>query len=154
MVLATLDGRQILNTRRPFGQADLPRTVYTYEEVRRAPRQTLLSDIYFAPLGQAYSFAVTVPVERDGKAAYLVSYAGYASAMQKVFDDQQLQASWVASVVDSKGTVYTLDAFKIKAGEKRQVEVPAYVKDIAKVQVYCAWAEVLLGDASFSSPVK
>jgi signal transduction histidine kinase/ActR/RegA family two-component response regulator len=105
VVLATLDGRQILNTRRPFGQADLPRTVYTYEEVRRAPRQTLLSDIYFAPLGQAYSFAVTVPVERDGKAVYLVSYAGYASAMQKVFDDQQLQASWVASVVDSKGTV-------------------------------------------------
>jgi hypothetical protein len=57
-------------------------------------------------------------------------------------------------IVDSKGTVYTLDAFKIKGGEKRQVEVPAYVKDIAKVQVYCAWAEVLLGDAGFSSPVK
>jgi hypothetical protein len=57
-------------------------------------------------------------------------------------------------IVDSKGAVYTLDAFKIKGGEKRQVEVPAYVKDIAKVQVYCAWAEVLLGDASFSSPVK
>jgi hypothetical protein len=57
-------------------------------------------------------------------------------------------------IVDSKGAIHTLDAFKIKGGEKRQVEVPAYVKDIAKVQVYCAWAEVLLGDASFSSPVK
>ena len=57
-------------------------------------------------------------------------------------------------VVDSKGTVYTLDAFKIKGGEKREVMVPAYVSDIAKIQVYCAWAEVLLGEASFSSPVK
>lgn len=57
-------------------------------------------------------------------------------------------------VVDSKGTVYTLDAFKIKGGEKREVMVPSYVKDIAKVQVYCAWAEVLLGEAGFSSPVK
>ena len=57
-------------------------------------------------------------------------------------------------VVDSKGTIYTLDAFKIKGGEKREVVVPSYVKDIAKVQVYCAWAEVLLGDAGFSSPVK
>lgn len=56
-------------------------------------------------------------------------------------------------IVDSNGTVYTLDAFKIKGGEKRQVNVPGYVKDIAKVQVYCAWAEVLLGEASFSSPV-
>lgn len=58
--------------------------------------------------------------------------------------------------VDSKGNIYTLDAFKIKGsgGEKRQITVPAYVKDIAKVQVYCAWAEVILGEASFSSPVR
>ena len=57
-------------------------------------------------------------------------------------------------IVDSKGTVYTLEAFKIKGGEKRQVNVPTYIKDIAKVQVYCAWAEVLLGEAAFSSPVR
>lgn len=57
-------------------------------------------------------------------------------------------------IVDSKGTIYTLDAFKIKGGEKREVSVPHYVKDIAKVQVYCAWAEVLLGEAGFSAPVR
>jgi hypothetical protein len=57
-------------------------------------------------------------------------------------------------VVDSKGTIYTLDAFKTKAGEKREVTVPAYVQDIVKVQVYCAWAEVLLGEANFSMAVK
>jgi hypothetical protein len=57
-------------------------------------------------------------------------------------------------VVDSNGAIYTLDAFKIKGGEKREVEVPTYVKDIAKVQVYCAWAQVLLGEASFSMAVR
>jgi hypothetical protein len=57
-------------------------------------------------------------------------------------------------VVDSKGNVYTLDAFKTKPGEKRQIAVPAYVQDIVKVQVYCAWAEILLGEASFSQAVK
>ncbi len=57
-------------------------------------------------------------------------------------------------VVDSNGTIYTLDAFKIKGGEKREVEVPSYIRDIAKVQVYCAWAQVLLGESSFSMPVK
>ena len=56
-------------------------------------------------------------------------------------------------VVDSKGNIYTLDAFKIKGGEKREVVVPAYVHDIVKVQVYCAWAQVLLGEASFSQAV-
>ena len=57
-------------------------------------------------------------------------------------------------VVDSNGNIYTLDAFKIKGGEKREVAVPGYVGNIAKVQVYCAWAEVLLGETSFASPVK
>jgi hypothetical protein len=58
-------------------------------------------------------------------------------------------------VVDSKGNIYTLDAFKVKAGnkEKREVVVPSYVHDIVKVQVYCAWAEVLLGEATFTSPI-
>ena len=58
-------------------------------------------------------------------------------------------------VVDSTGNIYTLDAFKIKAGnhENREVVVPAYVHDIVKVQVYCAWAQVLLGEASFSPAV-
>ena len=58
-------------------------------------------------------------------------------------------------VVDSNGNIYTLDAFKIKSGnnEKRTVAVPAYVHDIVKVQVYCAWAEVLLGEANFTTAV-
>ena len=58
-------------------------------------------------------------------------------------------------VVDSMGNIYTLDAFKIKAGkgEKREVIVPGYVHDVVKVQVYCAWAEILLGEANFSSAV-
>jgi hypothetical protein len=59
-------------------------------------------------------------------------------------------------VVDAKGNIYTLDAFKIKSGnnEKREVVVPSYIPNVVKVQVYCAWAEVLLGEASFSQPVK
>lgn len=57
-------------------------------------------------------------------------------------------------VVDSKGNIYTLDAFKIKGGEKREITVPAYVHDIAKVQVYCAFAEVLLGESKYAQPVK
>ena len=31
--------------------------------------------------------------------------------------------------------------------------IPPFVKDVAKVQIWCAWAEVLLGEASFAQPV-
>lgn len=77
-------------------------------------------------------------------------------SMLKVSDDFKVPDTPAPTwrVVDSKGTIYTLDAFKIKGGEKREVAVPAYVHNIAKVQVYCAWAEVILGESSFSSPVK
>ena len=80
------------------------------------------------------------------------------TAMLKVSDDFKVPDTPAPTwrLVDSKGNVYTLDAFKIKSGnnEKRQVSVPSYVHDVSKVQVYCAWAQVLLGEASFSSPVK
>jgi hypothetical protein len=88
-------------------------------------------------------------------------YVENGKSMLKVSDDFKVPDTPAPTwrVVDSKGNIYTLDAFKIKGtlgnnAEKREVEVPSYVRDIAKVQVYCAWAQVLLGDASFSSPVK
>ena len=61
-------------------------------------------------------------------------------------------------VVDSDGNVYLLDKLKKKAflGDKYQKEIvlPAYVKNVSKVVIWCAWAEANLGEASFSSPVQ
>src|SRR5215475_8443423 len=58
-------------------------------------------------------------------------------------------------VVDSKGTVFLLDRLKLK-GDKIQKEItlPAYVKDVKKVQIWCAFAEANLGEATFATPVK
>ena len=55
--------------------------------------------------------------------------------------------SW--QVVDSKGNTYLLNQFKIKGGTNREITLPGYIKDVAKVQVWCSYAEVLLGEASF-----
>ena len=57
-------------------------------------------------------------------------------------------------VVDSKGQVFLLQRLGIK-GDKvnTQIVLPSYVKDIAKVQIYCAWAEVLLGETTFGSTI-
>ncbi|MCI0441585.1 hypothetical protein L0152_00020 [bacterium] len=57
-------------------------------------------------------------------------------------------------VVDSKGNVYLLQRLAIKGDKQnRSIVVPSYVKDIAKVQIWCAFAETLLGEASFPKPV-
>ena len=62
-------------------------------------------------------------------------------------------------VVDSKGNTYLLQRLNAKnlAGLAKDrlnssITLPAYVKDVAKVQIYCAWAEAVLGEASFAAP--
>ena len=61
-------------------------------------------------------------------------------------------------LVDSDGNVYLVDKLKIKSllGDKfkKEIVIPSYVKNVAKVQIWCAWAEANLGEASFSTPVK
>jgi len=58
-------------------------------------------------------------------------------------------------VIDSKGTVYLLDRVKLKDDKiNESITLPVYVSDVAKVQMWCAWAEVLLGEAPFDTPVK
>jgi len=63
-------------------------------------------------------------------------------------------------VVDSKGNTFLLQRLGVKnlAGLAKDrintsITLPAYVKDVAKVQIYCAWAEAILGEASFSAPM-
>ena len=67
-------------------------------------------------------------------------------------------------VVDSKGTVYPLDRLTAKGamtdmGMKdgkfnKSIVLPGYIKDVVKVQIWCAWAETLLGEASFQKALK
>jgi len=57
-------------------------------------------------------------------------------------------------VVDSKGQAFLLDKLMIKGDRlKKSIELPAYIRDVAKVQMWCAWAETNLGEAAFRSPV-
>ena len=58
-------------------------------------------------------------------------------------------------VVDSHGHAYLRQRLVIK-GDKfnKSITVPEYVHDIAKVQIWCAWAEANLGEASFDKPLQ
>ena len=61
-------------------------------------------------------------------------------------------------VVDSKGNTYLLQRLGVKnlAGLAKDrinnsITLPAYIKDVVKVQICCAWAEAVLGEAPFDS---
>ena len=63
-------------------------------------------------------------------------------------------------VVDSQGNTYLLQRLGAKSlgglAKDRinmSITLPAYVKDVVKVQIYCAWAEAVLGEATFDAPL-
>ena len=63
-------------------------------------------------------------------------------------------------VVDSKGNTYLLQRLGAKnlAGLAKDrinmsITLPSYIRDVAKVQIYCAWAEAVLGEAPFTAPL-
>jgi len=51
--------------------------------------------------------------------------------------------------VDSQGNTYLLNQFKVKGGTNRSITLPGYIKNVQKVQVWCSYAEVLLGETGF-----
>ena len=89
----------------------------------------------------------------DGTVTHSVVNGKHVLALSPDFKDPGTpDPHW--QVVDSKGNVYLLQRIGIK-GDKvnTQITLPPYVKDVAKVQIYCAWAEAVLGETTFDKTV-
>ena len=55
----------------------------------------------------------------------------------------------------SQGRVYLLDRLPLKGDRvARTITLPSYIPDVATVQIYCAWAEAVLGEAPFAAAMK
>jgi hypothetical protein len=61
-------------------------------------------------------------------------------------------------VIDSKGQVFLLQRLGVKSlgglvkdRINTSITLPDYVQDVVAVQIYCSWAEAVLGEARFAS---
>ncbi len=125
----------------------------------RSFRGPLLAGLVVVALAVTPALAADVSTPFAGKAVNggTVSHEKQGKThVLKVSDDFQVPGSpdphW--QVIDSKGTVHLLDRLKLKDDKiNRSITLPARIKDIAKVQMWCAWAEVVLGEASFEKPL-
>ncbi len=58
-------------------------------------------------------------------------------------------------VVDSKGKVYNLERLMAKENKfNKSITLPAYIPDVTKVVIWCAWAETNLGETTFDMSLK
>lgn len=104
--ISTAGGEQLLNTRLPYG-ATLPRMLPVAVQTRAQadPGVTLISNLYEPPVGKGHSFAIQVPVIRDGQVRYYLNMGSYASQLQSLFDAQGLPRDWHAGIVDRDGVI-------------------------------------------------
>ncbi|WP_020653681.1 hybrid sensor histidine kinase/response regulator [Massilia niastensis] len=107
IILVEPGGRQLLNTRAPYG-ATLPlRRVSNIDELMReqGAERMLVSDLFMAPLGKRHDFTIQVPVRIDGALRYFLVMGVNASALQPLLRRQHFRDDWLATVVDRQGMV-------------------------------------------------
>jgi signal transduction histidine kinase len=107
IIVSDLEGRQILNTRLPFGTA-LPPMLPIERETRArvGDEVTVVSDLYLPPAGLGpYSFAVQYPVRRDGKVVQFLTLASFAAEIQNLLTVQRLPPPWNATITDRRGII-------------------------------------------------
>ncbi|MEW6763924.1 MAG: ATP-binding protein [Pseudomonadota bacterium] len=107
IVLADLDGRQLLNTRKPFGAALPQRRSSNVGALMRAggPAGIYVSDLFMAPIGKVPDYTVQVPVVIDGAVRYHLLLGVHVATLQKLVERQQFRGNWTATIIDRQGVV-------------------------------------------------
>lgn len=106
IALSSPDGKVLLDTTVPFGALDIPGAA-ALENLRRqhGPEDTLISSLYPSPHDQTLSFAIQVPVKRDGHLLYHLAMRSGVKQIQAILHAQQLPPNWLAVIADSNSTV-------------------------------------------------
>lgn len=107
IILASTDGRQLLNTRRPYG-AELPtRQASNIGELmrRHGDGGLLVSDLFMAPIGKLPDYVIQVPVMIGGSIRYYLLMGVNVATLQRLVTRQDFGGKWIATIVDRKGVV-------------------------------------------------
>lgn len=133
IVLSEEDGRQLVNTLRPFG-APLPRRA-EFEQLHRvfASGQALVSNLFIGPLTGQPVVSVLVPVLADGKVAFALSVVLSPYHLSSVLSAQKLPPDWVGAIIDGAGTIVArTHAPQTFIGKKATPELLAHVRQAAE----------------------
>jgi signal transduction histidine kinase/CheY-like chemotaxis protein len=107
IILRHASGRQVLNTRRPLGTEIPARRVSNVDELRNfhGPDDTVVSDLFFAPVGKRFDFVVDVPVKQNKHSYSSLVMGVNASSLQPILRQQRFPSTWMLTIVDRNGVV-------------------------------------------------
>lgn len=104
-ILLSPDGRQLINTKRPFGKL-LPNAI-DLDSLRRVTRtrQPVVGNLTLGTQGKL-AFPVRVPVIRNGNLRYVLTAVITPKALASVVEEQSpVDGEWTRTVVNHKGVV-------------------------------------------------
>lgn len=104
LVLIDAQGRQVVNTLRPFG-SPLPAEHNAALLGVFENRQPVVTDLFVGPVAQKPLLAVGVPVLRNGKVRYVLAAGVWPERLSKVLTQQRLPPGWIAAIFDSTGSI-------------------------------------------------
>jgi signal transduction histidine kinase/ActR/RegA family two-component response regulator len=101
VVIYDVHGRQVLNTRRAYGDP-LPTDDPIKDQVVRVAetRKPAISNLVFGPAAQQWVVAINVPVVRENKVLYVLGIGTLPSIFSQILVDQAVPGDWVASIYD------------------------------------------------------
>jgi len=104
IALVAAQGKQILNTRRPL-ESTLPdySSAIGFTTIQHTGRP-FISNLFTSPLNQHYLLTIGVPVVSAPSFQSLHATI-YPERLEKLLQQQQLPANWVAAILDSTGTI-------------------------------------------------
>jgi len=145
IVLLDPSGQQLLNTRRDYPPPQpLPRRNDNANALRArfGPEAVVVSNLYLAPIGKALSFAVEVPVTRNGQLRYYLAMGSFATQMQALLQEQTVPSSWTAALLDHEGTIVARNIAPEKhVGQKARPDLLAALQ-----RSHRGWFETLTRD--------
>jgi PAS domain S-box-containing protein len=103
-VLRTPDGRQLVNTRRPFGEA-LPDLALPVDAQAIATRQPQVSDLFVGRLSGEKLFSIVMPVVRGNDVPYTLAVSIPVTRLNVMLGQMDLPQTWTLAVVDRSGTI-------------------------------------------------
>jgi len=106
-VLIEPDGRQVLNTLRPWG-TPLPTVggppslqgIFDHDTM-------VLTDLFLGPVTGKHIIGMGVPVHLNGRIIYSLNAGIFPERMTRLLQAQHLPKNWIAAILDSQGQIVT-----------------------------------------------
>ncbi|HZX86223.1 MAG TPA: cache domain-containing protein, partial [Reyranella sp.] len=105
LVLLDAQGRQLINTFVPYGQA--PATTGDPETVRRILRTSrpVVSDLFTSLVVRQPVYNISIPVRRGDEVRFIMSLGLLPEDLRALLQSQSLPDGWSAAIWDSKGVI-------------------------------------------------